>query len=134
MKADLKPTRTVPDYEEISEWIEAFDQIVAQDGSTVACELVEALVKRAREAGVDVPVQLNTPYQNTIPADEEEAYPGDRALERRIKSLVRWNAMAMVHKQNKKDPGIGGAIPTYPPLPALPGGGVHHFFSPPPPP
>jgi len=50
MKADLKPNQTVPDYEEISEWIEAFDQIVAQEGSTVACELVEALVNRAREA------------------------------------------------------------------------------------
>jgi len=103
MKADSKPTNTVPDYEEISEWIEAFDQIVAQEGSGVACELVEALVKRAHESGVDVPVQLNTPYQNTIPVEEEESYPGDRVLERRIKSLVRWNAMAMVHRQNKKD-------------------------------
>ena len=105
MKADLKPTNTVPDYEEISEWIEAFDQIVAQDGSTAACELVEALVNRAREAGVDVPVQLNTPYQNTIPVDEEVPYPGDRALERRIKSLVRWNALAMVVKANKAEEG-----------------------------
>ena len=128
MKADLKPTNTVPDYEEISEWIEAFDQVVAQDGSNAACELVEALVNRAREAGVDVPVQLNTPYQNTIPAHEEEPYPGDRQLERRIKSLVRWNAMAMVHKQNKKDPGIGGHISTYSSLATLLEVGFNHFF------
>src|SRR3954462_13895452 len=128
MKADLKPNNTVPDYEEISEWIEAFDQVVAQEGSSVACELVEALVNRARDAGVDVPVQLNTPYQNTIPVDEEEAYPGDRVLERRIKSLVRWNAMAMVHKQNKKDPGIGGHISTYSSLATLLEVGYNHFF------
>jgi len=128
MKADSKPTNTVPDYEEISEWIEAFDQIVAQEGSGVACELVEALVKRAHEAGVDVPVQLNTPYQNTIPVEEEESYPGDRVLERRIKSLVRWNAMAMVHRQNKKDPGIGGHISTYSSLATLLEVGFNHFF------
>ncbi len=127
MKADLKPNYR-PDYEEISEWIEAFDQVVAQEGSHAACELVEALVDRARESGIDVPVQLNTPYQNTIPPEEEVPYPGDRALERRIKSLCRWNAMAMVHKQNKKDPGIGGHISTYSSLATLLEVGFNHFF------
>src|ERR1044071_5045411 len=128
MKADLKPTNTVPDSEEISEWIEAVDQIVAQDGSTAACELVEALVNRAREAGVDVPVQLNTPYINTIPVDEEIPYPGDRLLERRIKSLVRWNAMCMVVRANKYDSGIGGHISTFASLATLEEIGHNHFF------
>ena len=60
-------------------------------------------LRHARKSGVDVPVKLNTPYVNTIPVEEELPYPGDRALERRIKSLIRWNAMAMVHRQNKED-------------------------------
>jgi pyruvate dehydrogenase E1 component len=77
---------------------------------------------------VDVPVHLNTPYVNTIPVEEESPYPGDRAMERRIKSLIRWNAMAMVHRQNKKDPGIGGHISTYSSLATLLEVGYNHFF------
>ena len=113
---------TVPveaDPQEIAEWIEAFDQVVDEEGTHRGTQLLEALSKRAREAGVDVPVQLNTPYVNTIPVEEEVPYPGDRSLERRIKSLIRWNAMAMVHRQNKKDPGIGGHISTYSSLATL---------------
>ena len=117
-----------PDHEELSEWIEAFDQIVEEEGPSRGSELLAALTRRARQAGVDLPVQLNTPYVNTIPADEEEPYPGDRALERRIKSLMRWNAMAMVHRQNKKDPGIGGHISTYSSLATLLEVGFNHFF------
>ncbi len=117
-----------PDHEELSEWIEAFDQIVEEEGPSRGSELLAALTRRARQAGVDIPVQLNTPYVNTIPADEEEPYPGDRALERRIKSLMRWNAMAMVHRQNKKDPGIGGHISTYSSLATLLEVGFNHFF------
>ena len=94
--------------EEVAEWLEAFDQVVDAEGSQRGRELLSALIDRARESGVNVPVQLNTPYVNTIPVEEEVPYPGDRLLERRIKSLIRWNAMAMVHRQNKKDPGIGG--------------------------
>src|SRR5713226_8488358 len=122
---------TVPveaDPEEIAEWIEAFDQVVDEEGTRRGTQLLEALSKRAREAGVDVPVQLNTPYLNTIPVEEEAPYPGDRGLERRIKSLIRWNAMAMVHRQNKKDPGIGGHISTYSSLATLLEVGFNHFF------
>ncbi|HEV8523603.1 MAG TPA: pyruvate dehydrogenase (acetyl-transferring), homodimeric type [Terriglobales bacterium] len=117
-----------PDLEEISEWIEAFDQIVWEEGANRGDQLLETLSRRARQIGVDVPVQLNTPYVNTIPADEEEPYPGDRVLERRIKSLIRWNALAMVHRQNKKDPGIGGHISTYSSLASLLEVGFNHFF------
>jgi len=114
--------------EEITEWLEAFDQVVEGEGARRGCELLDALMRRARESGVQVPVQLNTPYVNTIPVEQEVPYPGDRELERRIKSLIRWNAMAMVHRQNKKDPGIGGHISTYSSLATLLEVGFNHFF------
>src|SRR5260221_1499028 len=126
---NAKPAAALePDYEEIMEWIEAFDEVVDQEGPSQGTRLLDALTKRARQAGVDVPVQLNTPYINTIPVEEELPYPGDRAMERRIKSLIRWNAMAMVHRQNKKDPGIGGHISTYSSLATLLEVGYNHFF------
>jgi len=114
--------------EEIAEWIEAFDQVVEDEGASRGCRLVEALIEHAGVSGVEVPVQLNTPYINTIPVEEELPYPGDRLLERRMKSLTRWNAMAMVHRQNKKDPGIGGHISTYSSLATLLEVGFNHFF------
>ncbi len=117
-----------PDFQEVSEWIEAFDQIVNEEGPSQATRLIDALTRRAREAGIDLPIQLNTPYINTIPKEEEHPYPGDRAMERRIKSLIRWNALAMVHRQNKKDPGIGGHISTYSSLATLLEVGFNHFF------
>ncbi|HET7873307.1 MAG TPA: pyruvate dehydrogenase (acetyl-transferring), homodimeric type [Terriglobales bacterium] len=118
-----------PDFQEISEWIEAFDQIVADEGADQGARLLEALSLRARQAGIDISGQLNTPYVNTIPVEDEVPYPGDRQLERRIKSLIRWNAMAMVHRQNKKDPGIGGHISTYSSLATLVEVGFNHFFN-----
>src|SRR5437870_8032200 len=117
-----------PDVDEVAEWIEAFDQVVKQEGATQGTRLLQALASRARASGLEVPVQLNTPYVNTIPVEQEVPYPGDRALERRIKSLIRWNAMAMVHRQNKKDPGIGGHISTYSSLATLLEVGFNHFF------
>jgi pyruvate dehydrogenase E1 component len=117
-----------PDFQEIAEWVEAFDQVVSEEGASQGARLLDALTRRAREAGVDLPVQLNTPYVNTIPVSEEAPYPGDRATERRIKSLIRWNAMAMVHRQNKKDAGIGGHISTYSSLATLLEVGFNHFF------
>ncbi len=124
-----KPTVFMePDFQEIGEWIEAFDQVVEQEGPHHGTRLLEALARRARRTGVDVPVHLNTPYVNTIPVEAEVPYPGDRQLERRIKSLIRWNAMAMVHRQNKKDPGIGGHISTYSSLATLLEVGFNHFF------
>src|SRR5438132_9138601 len=117
-----------PDPQELAEWIEAFDQIMDEEGTRRGTQMLDALTKRAQHAGVDIPVQLNTPYVNTIPVEEEVPYPGDRAIERRIKSLIRWNAMAMVHRQNKKDPGIGGHISTYSSLATLLEVGFNHFF------
>jgi pyruvate dehydrogenase E1 component len=125
---EFPSTPEIESEEEVAEWLEAFDQVVDGEGSQRGCELLDALIHRARESGVEVPIQLNTPYVNTIPVSEEIPYPGDRQLERRIKSLVRWNAMAMVHRQNKKDPGIGGHISTYSSLATLLEVGFNHFF------
>lgn len=112
---------------EVSEWIEAFDDVVAADWEQGA-ELLGALRQRAREAGVPTPSELTTPYRNTIPKHDEVPYPGDRAMERKVEALIRWNAMAMVHGQNKKDAGIGGHISTYSSLATLLEVGFNHFF------
>src|ERR1700689_399650 len=112
--------------QELREWIEAFDDVVVGEGPEQGAELLTALKQRAREAGIAQSSGLTTPYVNTIPKHEEIPYPGDRGLERRIEALIRWNALAMVHGQNKKDPGIGGDIATYFLLATLAGGGFKH--------
>jgi pyruvate dehydrogenase E1 component len=116
------------DPHETAEWLEALDQIIDEEGPDRAAYLLEQLNQRARLCGVQAPVHLNTPYINTIPPESEAPYPGDRALERRIKSIIRWNAMAMVVRQNKHDAGIGGHISTYASLATLLEVGFNHFF------
>ncbi len=120
-RVDLNPQET-------SEWVDALDEIIDQAGPDRAMFLLERLTERARLDGVELPVQLNTPYVNTITVEQEVPYPGDRAMERRIKSLIRWNAMAMVVHQNKYDAGIGGHISTYASLATLLEVGFNHFF------
>ena len=112
---------------EVAEWIEAFDQIIAADRRQGA-EVLEALRKHAGELGVAAAAGVTTPYCNTIRKEDEVPYPGDRGLERRVEALIRWNAMAMVHKQNKQDAGIGGHISTYSSLATLLEVGFNHFF------
>src|SRR5215475_9177953 len=114
--------------EEVAEWIEAFYQIVVDEGPEQAAELMGALRHRAREAGINTPGEIRTPYLNTIPKHDEVPYPGDRHVERRVEALIRWNALAMVHGQNKKDAGIGGHISTYSSLATLLEVGFNHFF------
>lgn len=112
---------------EMAEWIEAFDQVIAEETANGA-QILKALRQRGREAGVVVAGETVTPFCNTIPTDEQLSYPGDMNIERKIKSLIRWNAMAMVHAQNKKDAGIGGHISTYSSLATLLEVGYSHFF------
>jgi hypothetical protein len=92
---------------ETREWIEAFDDVFSVEGRRRAAALLSALTDRAHQHGVDLPFSANTPYVNTIPRSEQPPYPGDRKLERRIKSLIRWNSMAMVVQANKRSEGIG---------------------------
>jgi pyruvate dehydrogenase E1 component len=123
-----KTERIDLDPQETSEWLQSLDQVVEEAGPDRASFLLERLAQRARNIGVELPIQHNTPYINTIPPEEEAPYPGDRALERRIKSLTRWNAMAMVSRQNKFDHGIGGHIATYASIATLFEVGFNHFF------
>src|SRR5579875_1425458 len=119
---DLNPQET-------SEWLEALDQVVDEGGPERAAYLLRKLLDRAAGFGVSAPAQkLVTAYVNTIPASEEVPYPGDRAIERRLKSLIRWNAAAMVVRANKYDPNIGGHISTYASLATLSEVGFNHFF------
>jgi pyruvate dehydrogenase E1 component len=120
-RVDLDPRET-------EEWLEALDQIVEEAGPDRAAFLLERMAERARDLRVELPIRHNTPYINTIPPEQEATYPGDRALERRIKSLTRWNAMAMVSRQNKFDHGIGGHIATYASIATLFEVGFNHFF------
>ena len=125
----LQPLHTADaDPQETSEWLEAWDQILNEEGADRAAYLLTALSQRAAAAGLDLPPKLTTPYVNTIRREDEVPYPGDRAVERQIKSILRWNAMAMVVQQNKKDPGIGGHISTYASQATLLEVGFNHFF------
>src|SRR5580698_3397024 len=116
------------DPRETAEWLEALDQIVEAAGSDRVNFLLDKLTERARDNGVQVPIRTTTDYINTIPVEQEAPYPGDRLVEREIKNLIRWNAMAMVSHQNKLDEGIGGHIATYSSLATLVEVGFNHFF------
>jgi pyruvate dehydrogenase E1 component len=108
--------------------MESLNQVIEEGGPDRARYLLEQLAAHARNSGAEMPIHLNTPYVNTIRVEDEVAYPGDRAMERRIKSLIRWNAMAMVVRQNKYDAGIGGHISTYASLATLLEVAFNHFF------
>ena len=93
---------------ENKEWLASIDYIIENEDADRVNELIELIETRAKKRGINLKPQINTPYINTIRADEEEPYPGDRELERKIKNIIRWNAMAMVVQANKKQEGIGG--------------------------
>ena len=99
---------------ETQEWLESLDYVLYKDGGPErAWEILQKLRLHAAEAGVQLPYRVTTPYLNTIPADREPPFPGSREIERRIKSLIRWNAMAMVVRANREESGIGGHISTF---------------------
>ena len=98
---------------ETEEWIDSLEYVINSRGPDRAKYLLSVLEARAKAEGVDLEDKSNTPYINTIHVDQQPPYPGNRELERRIKSIIRWNAMAMVVRQNKKHKGIGGHISTY---------------------
>ncbi|GIW91068.1 MAG: pyruvate dehydrogenase E1 component [Pirellulaceae bacterium] len=118
-----------PDPAETQEWLEALDYVLQSKGPDRVKYLLTLLDQRARQAGVeDIPIAINTPYINTIPASKQPPYPGNREIERRIKSIVRWNAMAMVSRQNKLEEGIGGHISTFASAATLYEVAFNHFF------
>jgi pyruvate dehydrogenase E1 component len=113
---------------ETQEWRESMDYVLQHGGPERVRYLLEQLELHAYENGVRLPFSANTPYINTIPADGQPPYPGNRGIERRIKSLIRWNAMAMVVRANVASPGIGGHISTYASAATLYEVGFNHFF------
>ena len=125
-----KPTPSIDhDPVETEEWIESLAYVLEQAGPERVKYLLTKLETEAQESlGVDIPFTSNTPYINTIPRDKQPPYPGDRDIERRIKSLVRWNAMAMVTRANKEADGIGGHISTFASAATLYEVGQNHFF------
>ena len=116
------------DSTEIQEWLESLDSVLESSGPEVATEILERLRAHATVNGIDLPFSANTPYTNTIPLRLEPLFPGDQELERRIKSLIRWNALAMVVRANRVEHNIGGHISTYASAATLYEVGFNHFF------
>ena len=119
-------TKTV-DFEK-QDWLDALDDMLANEGAERVKDILHDLQVSAHRQGVRLPFSANTPYINTIPLDDQPAYPGDRDMERRIKSLIRWNAMAMVVRANREEDGIGGHISSYQSIATLYEVGFNHFF------
>ena len=101
------------DSEETQEWIDSLRSILETSGKERIHFLLSKLIEYARKNGVRMPFSATTDYVNTIPPSQQEQFPGDREIERRIKSLIRWNAMAMVVRANRENHGIGGHISSY---------------------
>jgi len=116
------------DSQETSEWLEALDAVVAHDGPDRARQLLTRVIERAQHQGTGPIASLNTPYINTIAPEQEARLPGDPALERRLRSIVRWNAIAMVVRANKVSSELGGHIATYQSLATLYEVGFNHFW------
>ncbi|PIQ85665.1 MAG: pyruvate dehydrogenase (acetyl-transferring), homodimeric type [Candidatus Omnitrophica bacterium CG11_big_fil_rev_8_21_14_0_20_45_26] len=105
-----------------------FESILKNKDIQNASFLLDKIFERFRAMGIHVPAPVNTPYVNTIPSEKEAAYPGNREIERRIKSYVRWNAMAMVVNANRRHSGLGGHISTYASAATIYEVGFNHFF------
>ncbi|HXG64529.1 MAG TPA: pyruvate dehydrogenase (acetyl-transferring), homodimeric type [Blastocatellia bacterium] len=118
----------VADDVEIREWLDSLDYVIQHGGPERVRTLLQQLQMHAQQAGVKLPFTANTPYINTIPVEKQPVFPGSRDLERRIKSLVRWNALAMVVRANREENGIGGHISTYASAATLYEVGFNHFF------
>ena len=117
-----------PDPTETREWLDSFSSVLEHSGPQRARFLIQQLTEKAHRRGVELPFTANTPYINTIPPSRQPVYPGNRELERRIKSLVRWNAMAMVVQANEFDGTLGGHISTFASSATLYEVGYNHFF------
>lgn len=113
---------------ETSEWLEALSSVIEQEGHERAHYLLTRLSERARKLGTALPYTVTTPYCNTIPREQEARMPGDLFMERRIRSLIRWNAMAMVLRANKRPGELGGHISSFSSSATLYDVGFNYFF------
>ncbi|MDP6631220.1 MAG: pyruvate dehydrogenase (acetyl-transferring), homodimeric type [Kiritimatiellia bacterium] len=122
------PPEQKPNDIEVREWIESLQEVLDRAGPEQVRRILRETSLYANSKGVDIPFSANTPYLNTIPLEEQPPYPGIREIEQRIKSIIRWNAMAMVVRANRKEEGIGGHISSYASAATLYEVGFNHFF------
>ncbi len=113
---------------ETQEWLEALEAVIESDGVERAHFLLEQMIDKARRSGANLPYSANTAYVNTIPTHMEAPHPGDQAIEDRIRSYIRWNAIAMVVKANRKSSELGGHIASFASSAVLYDVGFNHFW------
>ncbi|MCB1618332.1 MAG: pyruvate dehydrogenase (acetyl-transferring), homodimeric type, partial [Pseudomonadales bacterium] len=106
MHDDIDPLET-------GEWLQALDSVMQQEGRERAAFLIEQLIERAGRRAVKLPSAVTTPYRNTIAVQDEARIPGNIFMDRRIRSLIRWNAFAMVMRANQTDHDLGGHISSF---------------------
>ena len=116
------------DAQEQQEWLDALDSVVREGGVAAGEALINALSQHAENTGVPLPRAITTPFRNTIAPVSERHMPGDLFMERRIRSLIRWNAMAMVMRANDNDEGLGGHISSFSSSATLYDVGMNYFF------
>lgn len=122
------PNQTDNDQQETQEWLDALDSTIEFSGKERAAFIIDKMMAKAHAEGLPIPSSIHTPYVNTIPADATPAYPGDLAIEDKIASILRWNAMAMVLQAGKISSELGGHIATYASAATLYEVGFNHFF------
>ncbi|MEA1080820.1 pyruvate dehydrogenase (acetyl-transferring), homodimeric type [Marinobacter qingdaonensis] len=113
---------------ETSEWLDALESLIEQEGVDRAKYILERLSERASREGTELPYSITTPFRNTIPATQEARMPGDLFMERRIRSLIRWNAMAMVLRANQRPGDLGGHVSSFSSAATLYDVGFNYFF------
>src|SRR3989344_857036 len=116
------------DPQETHEWLDAIEAVLEQEGAERAHFLLEMLIDKARRSGAYLPYNATTAYLNTIPSHLQQKLPGDPTMERKIRALIRWNAIACVMRANEKSPGIGGHIASFQSAATLYDVGFNHFF------
>ncbi len=116
------------DPQETQEWIDSLEAVLENEGVERAHFLLERLIDKARRSGAYLPFSANTAYLNTLPVTKQERFPGNRAIEQRIRSFVRWNAMAMVVQANRLSTELGGHISSFASSATLYDIGFNHFF------
>src|SRR3954465_4696397 len=125
---DFKQHLPDRDANETGDWIESLDSVIANEGRARAQFILYRVLKRARQQNLGLPPLTATRYINTISPEQEPQFPGDEEMERRIRRMIRWNAVAMVLRANNRAPGIGGHLATYASAATLYEVGFNHFF------
>jgi pyruvate dehydrogenase E1 component len=123
--ADLPPDS---DPQETQEWLDALDSALAREGAERAHFLIERLIDKARRSGAHLPYRATTSYLNTIHPSDEKPMPGEPGLEHRIRSIIRWNALALVVQTNRESSELGGHIASFASAATLYDVGFNHFF------